>query len=59
VDDYITILCRQHAQVIHNHENVHIRIIGQYEIRHGKYKYLEIGGGQAFDLSSDKTDVVA
>jgi hypothetical protein len=38
VYDYITILCRQRAQVIHHHENIHLRNIGQGEARHRKYE---------------------
>jgi hypothetical protein len=34
--DYITKLCRQQAQVIQNHENIHVRNIGQGEARHRK-----------------------
>jgi hypothetical protein len=49
--DYITKLCRQQAEVIQNHENV--RNIGQGEPRHKKYKRLKLGGGQAYDRSSD------
>jgi hypothetical protein len=47
VNDYITKLCRQQAQVIQNHENIHVRNIGQGEAR------LKLGGVQAFDCSSD------
>jgi hypothetical protein len=59
VYDYITKLCRQQAEVIQNHENEHVRGTGQGEARHGKYKRLELGGGQAYDRSSDYTAVVA
>jgi hypothetical protein len=52
VYDYVTKLCRQQA-VIQNHENTHVRNIGKGEPRHRKYKRLELGGGQAYDLSSD------
>jgi hypothetical protein len=34
VYDYITILCRRQAEVIQNHENEHVRGIGQGEARH-------------------------
>jgi hypothetical protein len=51
--DYITKLCRQQAEVIENHENANVRHIGQGEPRHGKYKRLKLGGGQADDRSSD------
>jgi hypothetical protein len=53
VYDYITKLCRQKAEVIQNHENEHVRSIGRGEARHRKYKRLKLGGGQAYDLSSD------
>jgi hypothetical protein len=53
VCDYITKLCRQLAEVIQNHDNENIRNIGQCEARHGKYKKLKFGGGQAYDRSSD------
>jgi hypothetical protein len=33
VDDYITGLCRQQAEVIQNHENEHVRSLGQGEAR--------------------------
>jgi hypothetical protein len=38
VYDSITKLCRQRAEVGQNHENEHIRSIGQGEGRHRKYK---------------------
>jgi hypothetical protein len=56
---YITKLCTQQAEVIQNHENEHVRIIGQGEPRHRKYKRLKLGGGQAYDRSSDYAAVVA
>jgi hypothetical protein len=52
VYDYITKLCRRQAEVIRNHENPNVRAIGQGEPRHGKYKRLKLGGGQAYDRSS-------
>jgi hypothetical protein len=51
--DYITKLSMQHAEVIQNHENVNVRNIGQGEAWHRKYKRLKLGGGQAYDCSSD------
>jgi hypothetical protein len=51
--DYITKLCRQQAEVIQNNENANVRNIGQGVPRHMKYKRLKLGGGQAYDLSSD------
>jgi hypothetical protein len=53
VYDYITILCRQQAEVIQNHYNKNVRNIGQGEARQRKYKRLKLGGGQAYDRSSD------
>jgi hypothetical protein len=44
--DFITILCRQQAAVILNHENANIHNTGRGEV---KYKRLELGGGQAYD----------
>jgi hypothetical protein len=41
------------------HENEHVLGIGQGEARHGKYKRLSLGGGQAYDRSRDKAAVVA
>jgi hypothetical protein len=46
-------LCRQQAEVMHNHENEHVRSIGQGKARHRKYKMLKLCDGQAYDLSSD------
>jgi hypothetical protein len=42
-----------------SHEDEHVRSIGQGEGRHGKYKRLKLGGGQAYDRSSDYAAVVA
>jgi hypothetical protein len=53
VYDYITKLCRKEAEVIRNYENGHVRGVGQGEARHRKYKRLKLGGGQAYDRSSD------
>jgi hypothetical protein len=53
VYDYITELCRRETEVVRNHENEHVRGIGQGEARHRKYKRLKLGGGQASDRSSD------
>jgi hypothetical protein len=52
--DNTTELCRQQAEVIQNHENEHVRRIGRGEARHRKYKRLKLGGGQAYECSSDK-----
>jgi hypothetical protein len=51
--DYITKLCSAKAEVILNHVNPNIRGTGQGEARHGKYKRLKHGGGQAYDRSAD------
>jgi hypothetical protein len=53
VYDYITKLTRQQNEVTQNYENEHVRGIGQGEARHRKYKRLKLGGGQAYDRSSD------
>jgi hypothetical protein len=49
----MTKLSRQQAEVIQNHENENVRNIGQGEARQRKYKRLKLGGGQAYDRSSD------
>jgi hypothetical protein len=36
-----------------NHENEHIRGIGQDDARYRKHKWVELGDGQAYDRSSD------
>jgi hypothetical protein len=51
--DYITKLCRTQAEVILNHVNLNVRVTGQGEAMHRKYKRLELGGGQAYDRSAD------
>jgi hypothetical protein len=53
ISDYITKLCRKEAEVILNHENPNVHAIGQGELRRRKYKRLKLGGGQAYDRSSD------
>jgi hypothetical protein len=53
VYDYITKLCRQHAEVIQNHDNENVRTTGQGKAHHRKYKRLKLGGGQAYDRSID------
>jgi hypothetical protein len=45
----MTKLCRKQAEVLRNHENEHVRGIGQGEARHRKYKRLKLAGGQAYD----------
>jgi hypothetical protein len=53
VNDYITNLCRQQAEVIRNHENGHVRGIGQGQARHRKYTRLKLFGGRTYDRSSE------
>jgi hypothetical protein len=53
VYDSVTELCRQQEKVIQNHENADVRNIEQGEPRQRKYKRRELGGGQAYDRSSD------
>jgi hypothetical protein len=48
-----TKLYRKQAEVIQNHENEHVRSIGQGEARNRKYKRFNLGGGQAYDRSGD------
>jgi hypothetical protein len=45
--DDVTKLCRRQAEVIQNHENEHVRGIGQGKARHIKHKRLKLGGDQA------------
>jgi hypothetical protein len=47
---YMIILQNCAGKVIQNHENKHVRSIGQGEDR---YKRLKLGGGQAYDCSND------
>jgi hypothetical protein len=56
--DYITNVCRQQAEVTQNHENKYVRSIGQAEDRHRKCKRLKLGGGRAYNRSSDQAAVV-
>jgi hypothetical protein len=46
----MTKLCRQQAEIILNRDNENIR---QGEARDRKFKRLKLGGGQAYDRSSD------
>jgi hypothetical protein len=52
-------LCRQQAEVTHNHGNANVCNIRLGEARHRKYKRLKLGGVQSYDRSSVKTAVVA
>jgi hypothetical protein len=45
--DYITKLCRTQAEVILNDVNSNVRVTGQGEARHRKYKSLKLGSSQA------------
>jgi hypothetical protein len=47
------------AEVLQNHENKHAGGIGQGEARDRKYKRLKLGGGQAYDRSSNYAAVVS
>jgi hypothetical protein len=51
--EYITKLSRTQAEAILNDVNRHIHDTGQGEARHGKYKRLKLGGGQAYDRSAN------
>jgi hypothetical protein len=53
VYDFITKLYRRQAEVIQKPDNENVRNIGQGEAQHRKYERLELGGGQAYDRSSD------
>jgi hypothetical protein len=46
-------IVRQQAEIVQNHKNKHALGIGQGKARHRKYMRLKLGGGQAYDLSSD------
>jgi hypothetical protein len=46
-------LIDQQAEVNQNHDNANVRYTGQGEARHRKYKRLKLGGGHAYDCSSD------
>jgi hypothetical protein len=43
----------QQAEVMQNHGNEYIRGKGQGETGHKSYKRLKLGGGEAYDRSSD------
>jgi hypothetical protein len=43
----------QQAELIQNHENEYVRSISQGEARHSKCKRLKLGGGEAYDRSSE------
>jgi hypothetical protein len=43
----------QQTEVIQNNVNQYVRNIGQGKTQHRKYKRFKLGGGQAYDRSSD------
>jgi hypothetical protein len=43
----------QQTEVIQNHVDANVRDNGKGEVRHKKYKRLKLGGGQAYNRSSD------
>jgi hypothetical protein len=51
-------LCRQHAEVIQNQEIANVHDIRKGKARQRKYMRLNLGGGQAYDRSSDEAAVV-
>jgi hypothetical protein len=53
VYDYTTKVCVRQAEVTQYYENKNVRCVGQGEARHRKYKRAKLGGGQAYDRSSD------
>jgi len=53
VYDLITILSRQQAAVLKNHNNVTVCNIGQGKMTHRKCPRLRLCSGQAYDRSSD------
>jgi hypothetical protein len=36
-----------------NHKNEHVRGVGEVEAKHREYKRLKLGGGKAYDRSSE------
>jgi hypothetical protein len=40
-------------ELIQNYENIHVRNIVQGEAQPGKYNRIKLGGGQAYECSSD------
>jgi hypothetical protein len=57
VYDFIIVLRAQQAAVTQNHDNANGRNVVQGEAP--KNKRLKLDGGQAYDLSSDSTVVIA
>jgi len=50
---FITKLSMQQAEGMQIHENANVHNTGQGKVLHRKYKRLKLGGGQAYDRSSD------
>jgi hypothetical protein len=44
---------KEQTEIIQIPQTEHLRRIGQGEARHGKYKTLKLGAGQAYDGASD------
>jgi hypothetical protein len=53
VYDYVTKLCKQQTEVMQHYENEDVLGIRRGETRRLKYMRLKLGGGQAYDRSSD------
>jgi hypothetical protein len=53
VYDYVTKLCRKQDGVTQNHENKYVPGMWQGEARYKKYKRFKLGGGEAYDRSSE------
>jgi hypothetical protein len=49
----MTKLCRKQSVAIQNHLNPNVHAVVQGEAMSRKYKRLKLGGGQAYDVSSD------
>jgi hypothetical protein len=49
VYDYLTKICRKQEEVIQNHDNANVRIIGRKEGQRRKHKRLKFCGGQAHE----------
>jgi hypothetical protein len=53
VYNFATTLCRTWAEVILNHINPNISVIGHGEARHRKYERPKLGGSQTYESSAD------
>jgi hypothetical protein len=47
-------IVQQQAEVVPNHENEHVRSLGQGKARHRKYERLKLGGGQITTIQVTK-----